>query len=119
MPELSDQIAVVTGAARGIGAAISRNLAALGATVVLVARDRECLSEVEASIEAAGGHAKIALVDLLDDSAIAGLGRLIEQEHGRCDILVNNAGMGEFGRPLHEMDPASWDRTMATNLGAP
>jgi NAD(P)-dependent dehydrogenase (short-subunit alcohol dehydrogenase family) len=119
MENLSGQVAVVTGAARGIGAAIGKRLAAMGATMVLAARDRARLDEVAGAIEAAGGRAEVAVFDLMDEAAIAEFATSIKQRHRRCDILVNNAGVGKIGAPLHEMAPKDWDALMGTNLRGP
>jgi NAD(P)-dependent dehydrogenase (short-subunit alcohol dehydrogenase family) len=113
------QVAVVTGAARGIGAAIGKRLSALGATVFLAARYRERLAAVQAEIANAGGHAEIAPFDLCDEASISRLANSVQERFGRCDILVNNAGIGEIGRPLHETSSQTWDRIMATNLRGP
>jgi 3-oxoacyl-[acyl-carrier protein] reductase len=119
MPRLGGQIAVVTGAGRGIGEAISRRLAVLGARVVLIARDFERLLALQEEIEAAGGQAHAASIDLRNPQAIAELGRSLQEQYGRCDILVNNAGIGAIGKPLHELDPEDWTAVMQTNLRAP
>lgn len=116
MENLSSQLAVVTGAARGIGAAIGKRLAAMGAIVALAARDKTKLKEVAYEIEAAGGQAEYAAFDLLDEAAIERFAADIQNKHGRCDILVNNAGVGRMGRPLRETAPADWDAVMGTNL---
>lgn len=117
--ELKGQVAVITGAARGIGEAISKQLASMGATVVLVARDKARLEQVRQEIESDGGSAHIAPLDLLDQSAIAQLGKAIQNQHGRCDILINNAGIGLIGKPLIDMAPSDWDTLMSTNLRGP
>jgi NAD(P)-dependent dehydrogenase (short-subunit alcohol dehydrogenase family) len=117
--ELREQVAVVTGAARGIGAAISRQLASMGATVVLAARDNALLERVKHEIEDAGGAAEVAELDLLDESSVESLAKAVETRHRRCDILVNNAGIGVIGKPLIEMSPAEWDRMMGTNMRGP
>lgn len=119
MAELSGRIAVVTGAGRGIGEAVSKRLAALGATVLLVARDKVRLAELEQEIQAAGGAAESASVDLTDTGAIETFTASVRDRFGRCDILVNNAGIGGIGTPLHEFEPEAWDALMATNLRAP
>lgn len=119
MQELSGQIAVVTGAARGIGAAIGRRLAAMGATVVLTARDAEALKQVAGEILATGGHAEVADFDLRSETAVSDFTAAVQQRHGRCDILVNNAGVGKIGAPLHEMPLKDWDTVMETNLRGP
>jgi NAD(P)-dependent dehydrogenase (short-subunit alcohol dehydrogenase family) len=119
MEELSGQVAVITGAARGIGAAIAKRLAAMGATAVLAARDETGLKKVMGEIEAAGGRAECAAFDLMDEAAIHRVAAEIRERHGRCDILVNNAGVGRIGRPLWETAPADWDAVMGTNLRGP
>jgi len=119
MENLSGQVAVVTGAGRGIGAAISKRLAAMGATVVLTARDETRLKEVAQEIEQARGRAEVAAFDLLDEAAITAFADGLRQRYGRCDLLVNNAGVGRIGAPLHEMDPRDWDAVMGTNLRGP
>jgi 3-oxoacyl-[acyl-carrier protein] reductase len=117
--EIKGQVAIVTGAGRGIGEAISKQLASMGASVVLVGRDAAQLERVKREIETSGGTAQIAQVDLLEEPSIAKLARLVESQYQRCDILVNNAGIGLIGKPLHEMPPAEWDTLMGTNLRGP
>jgi len=113
------KVAVVTGAARGIGEAIARRLASLGMTVMLLARDRERLQAVRAGIEDSGGKAEAYPCDLRDETAADGLGSYIRQKHTRCDVLVNCAAIGLTGKPLHQMSVAEWDDLMATNLRGP
>ena len=119
MLPLNEQIAIVTGAGRGIGAAISRRLAALGATVLLVARDEGHLTDVKREIEGAGGNAHVYPFDLLREDAIGAFATSVKERFGRCDVLVNNAGIGAIGKPLHETAPETWDAMMGTNLRAP
>lgn len=119
MQTLSGQVAVVTGAARGIGAAIGKQLAAMGATVVLTARDEARLNEVAREIRSVGGRAEYSTFDLLDEIEVAKFAASIQQQHRRCDILVNNAGVGKIGAPLHEMNTNDWDVLMGTNLRGP
>jgi 3-oxoacyl-[acyl-carrier protein] reductase len=119
MTQLDGQVAVVTGAGRGIGEAISMRLAALGATVLLVGRDQQRLGEVRQRIASASGRAEAAALDLRDESSVANLAKLVKERFGRCDILVNNAGIGEIGTPLHETAPEVWDQVMGTNLRGP
>jgi NADP-dependent 3-hydroxy acid dehydrogenase YdfG len=117
--ELKGQLAVVTGAARGIGAAISKRLASMGATVILAARDKQKLSEVQSQIQSTGGTTHIAELDLLDENSISNLAKTVETGYRRCDILINNAGIGLLGKSLIEMEPADWDNLMGTNLRGP
>ena len=119
MAELDAQIAVVTGAGRGIGQAVSKRLATMGALVLLVARDAARLGKVQTEITAAGGRAETQSLDLLEQSAITTFVEMIKTRHGRCDILVNNAGIGKIGRPLYETAPDDWDAMLGTNLRAP
>ncbi len=113
------KVAVVTGAARGIGEAISRRIARMGAHVVLVARDREQLDAVRQSIEADGGEATAYSLDVRDTGAVDRFAAELGERWKRCDVLVNNAGTGRFGGPLHEMPPDAWDETIETNLRGP
>jgi 3-oxoacyl-[acyl-carrier protein] reductase len=119
MAELTGQIAVVTGAGRGIGEAVGKRLAGMGAMVLLIARDTGRLADVKRQIEGAEGQAEIFPLDLRVEDAIADLATSIKERYGRCDILVNNAGVGAIGTPLHETSPETWDTVMATNLRAP
>ncbi len=119
MAMLSGQIAIVTGAGRGIGRTISKRLAVLDATALLVGRNISPLIEVKGEIEAAGGRAELHPLDLLRAEDIAAFAASVQAQYGRCDILVNNAGIGVLGKPLHETSPESWDSMMSTNLRAP
>jgi 3-oxoacyl-[acyl-carrier protein] reductase len=116
---LSNQVAVVTGAARGIGEAIALRLARMGATLVLTARDQARLNQVRAAIEQLGGKALVAPCDLTDANAVAALGERVGKECGRCDILVNNAGVSVLRKPLVDLPVDEWDKMMLTNLRAP
>lgn len=116
---LAGQVAVVTGASRGIGAAIARKLASLGAHVVLTARDRDRIDTVRGEIVASGGSAEGHACDLAGAAQIDSLAKAVLTKHRRCDILVNNAGIGSFARPLHETTAVEFDATMSTNLRAP
>jgi 3-oxoacyl-[acyl-carrier protein] reductase len=116
---LRNQVAVVTGAARGIGEAIANRLADMGATVVLTARDQARLAQVKTAIENRGGRAFVLACDLTDASAVGDLGEKVAKEHGRCDILVNNAGVGVLRKPLIDLPVEEWDQMMHTNLRAP
>jgi len=113
---LHEQAAVVTGAGRGIGAAIARKLAGLGAVVILCGRKRDPLESTAAGIGEAGGRAEVLPCDVTDWRSVEAAAQHINKTHGRADILVNNAGIGGFGGPLHEMPPDSWDAVLNTNL---
>ena len=113
---LAEQVAVVTGGSRGIGAAIARKLASMGATVIIVGRDRSRLQSVEKEIRDAGHKVEACAYDVTSCGQVSNLAAHVGREYGRLDILVNNAGVGTFGSPLHEMKPDDWDRTLNTNL---
>ena len=116
---LHGQVAVVTGAARGIGAAIARELGRLGAAVVVTARDSARLTAVAEEIAHAGGRAVALPCELTRAEAIEEFGSRVKQEFGRCDILVNCAGIAFSGKPLHEFSPEDWTTTFQINLRAP
>ena len=113
---LSNQIALVTGAGRGIGAAIARRLASLGATVVLCGRTVQTLEATAAAIRSAGGQTRAEQCDVADLGSVQALAASVEQTFHRLDILVNNAGVGAFSGPLHEMTPETWEKILNTNL---
>jgi len=116
---LSGQVAVVTGAGRGIGAAIARKLAEMGATTVLCGRKRAPLDAVTGEIKHAGGQAHAVECDVSDQRSVEALAAQVEKQFGRVDILVNNAGIGGFGGPLHQLAPDSWEQILNTNLRGP
>src|SRR5262252_1405308 len=113
---LADQVAVITGAGRGIGAAIARNLARLGARAVLCGRTREPLEKVSAAIHDQSGQSAVMECDVTDLDSVESMAGRVDRTFGRLDILVNNAGIGGDGGPLHELSPKSWDAVMNTNL---
>jgi NAD(P)-dependent dehydrogenase (short-subunit alcohol dehydrogenase family) len=115
--DLSDKIALVTGAAAGIGSAIARRLASDGASVVLVDLDKAGGSTAGA-IEEAGGEATFVQADVTDDSQIVAAIEAAADRFGGLDILVNNAGGVE--PPFYpDAEPARWNRTLDLNLRAP
>jgi 3-oxoacyl-[acyl-carrier protein] reductase len=113
---LQGQIAVVTGAGRGIGAAIAEKLASMGAGVVLCGRTLDPLESTAKNISRSGGQAEAVACDVTAISAVEKLAKHVDSRYGRVDIAVNNAGIGGFGGPLHEMPPDSWERVLNTNL---
>jgi 3-oxoacyl-[acyl-carrier protein] reductase len=113
---LHGQVAVVTGGGRGIGAGISRRLAALGATVVLCGRTRAPLESTAGAIRQAGGRGDVAECDVSRLESVEALAKHVESSFGRLDILVNNAGVGGVRVPLHQVPPDVWDEVMNTNL---
>jgi 3-oxoacyl-[acyl-carrier protein] reductase len=113
---LTGQVAVVTGAGRGIGAAIARGLAKLGAVAVVCGRTRVALDSIVQGIIREGGRAEVVECDVTSLALVESAARHLETAFGRLDILVNNAGVGGFGGPLHQLDPAAWDQMLNTNL---
>lgn len=101
---LTDQVAIVTGAGRGIGAACAVALAEAGADVVISARSEDQLGEVAAQIEATGRRAHIVVADLSDLDAVAGLATAAKEAFGRLDVVVDNLG-GTMPRPFEHTSP--------------
>jgi NAD(P)-dependent dehydrogenase (short-subunit alcohol dehydrogenase family) len=118
---LTDQVALVTGASRGIGRAIGLALAAEGASVVLTARDVEDLHSARAEIEGNGGTCLTVAADLADRGAARRVFDVAIAELGRIDVLVNNAGIGSSAdpRPVVDYDDAFWELTLYLNLTVP
>jgi len=115
---LAGRIALVTGASRGIGAAVARLFAAEGAHVVLAARTVGGLEEVDDQIQAAGGSATLVPLDLQEFDKIDQMGAALYERFGRLDILVGNAGhIGSLG-PMSHQDPKVFKRVMETNVTA-
>lgn len=113
---LSTHVALVTGAGRGIGAAVSRTIAELGAALVMTGRTRQSLEATAAALAPSGSAIDVIPCDIQDLRSVEDLASQVEQKHGRLDILVNNSGVGVFGRPLHQLAPGDWDRVLNTNL---
>ncbi len=115
---LTGRIALITGASRGIGAAVAQRFAREGAHVILVARTVGGLEAVDDAIQKAGGMATLVPMDLGDGNKIDQLGAQIAERYGKLDILVGNAAMLGSLIPLAHMDTKFWDRIMAVNLTA-
>jgi 3-oxoacyl-[acyl-carrier protein] reductase len=116
MLNLTSKVALVTGASRGIGAAIARRLAAQGAIVVAAARGTNAESNV-ADIVLNGGTAQAVSLDVTDPAAVETVVKDVLAMHGRIDILVNNAGITR-DQLLMRMKRDDWDAVIATNLTA-
>ncbi|MBO0736451.1 MAG: SDR family NAD(P)-dependent oxidoreductase [Alphaproteobacteria bacterium] len=118
MGRLAGKVALITGASRGIGAAVARRFAEEGAHVVIAARTVGGLEEVDDEIRAAGGSATLVPLDLRDFIKIDELAAALFERYRRLDILVGNAA--EFGTfsPLGHIDPATWTEVIDLNLTA-
>ena len=114
---LENKVALVTGASRGIGFAVARSLAGLGAKVALCARDPERLEKAAAQLKGAGAAVAAIPTDVRNANEISPLVRKAEQTLGAIDILVNNAGIGSFA-PVQEASEADWNAILDTNLKA-
>ncbi|MSO65640.1 MAG: SDR family NAD(P)-dependent oxidoreductase [Alphaproteobacteria bacterium] len=113
---LQDRVALITGASRGIGAAVAQCFAAEGAHVVLVARTVGGLEEVDDTIRAAGGTATLVPLDLRDFAGIDRMAAALAERFGRLDILVGNAAtLGEL-RPVPHYSPEMWAEVIELNL---
>lgn len=110
------QIALVTGASKGIGAATAEALAAAGAHVILTARDGKALEAIEERIFAAGGSATIAPVDLAEPDGIARLAAAIRGRWDKLDILVINAALCPQLTGVVDIDQKSWNKALTVNV---
>ena len=115
---LAGRIALVTGASRGIGAAVARLFAAEGAHIVAVARTVGGLEELDDAIRAAGGTATLVPQDLREFDAIDKLGAALHERYGQLDVLVGNAGVLGGLTPVSHIEPEVWDEALAINLTA-
>ena len=116
--DLSDDVAVVTGAGRGIGEGIANTLAEAGAAVVCAARRGDEVEAVAAGIRARGWRAIALATDVTDNDAVEALAQKAISEFGHLDIWINNAGGSPIQTPLTELDAKEWDATMRLNLTA-
>lgn len=112
---LSGQTTLVTGASRGIGLAIARRLAAMGARIALCARSEKAASQAASLLRSEGAEVLGMAADVTRAAEVAALVEKTSQAYGGIHILVNNAGVGVFG-PAHEASEADWDHVMDTNL---
>jgi NAD(P)-dependent dehydrogenase (short-subunit alcohol dehydrogenase family) len=115
---LTNRIALVTGASRGIGYATARALAKAGAHIVAVARTQGGLEELDDEIRKDGGSATLVPLSLTDFDGIARLGAALHERNGKLDILVGNAGVAGPSSPLGHIDMKPWNDVIALNLSA-
>lgn len=115
MKQLTDRVAIVTGASEGIGKAIALAFGEEGAKVVLAARSLDKIEALAKSIRDQGGDAVAVKTDVTSEAEIIALFKATKDKYGRLDLLVNNAGMASGG-PTHEMSLETWQKMMNTNL---
>src|SRR5476651_1655282 len=115
---LTDRIALVTGASRGIGAALALQLAQAGAHVIAVARTVGGLEELDDQIRGAGGSATLVPLDMKDSDGIARLALALNERYGRLDVLIGNAGILGPLSPLGHVEPKDWDNLLSVNVTA-
>jgi NAD(P)-dependent dehydrogenase (short-subunit alcohol dehydrogenase family) len=119
-PPLGGQVALITGAGRGIGRSIALTLAELGASTVLCGRSRAALEQTANAIQSSGGpnpeKSSVIECDVTDLQSVEALAERVERTLHRLDILVNNAGIAAAAVPLHQLAPGDWDRVLNTNL---
>lgn len=120
MPDkkLEGRVALITGASRGIGAAVARRFAAEGAHVVLAARTVGGLEAVDDAIRREGGTATLVPIDLREEELIAGLAQAVAERFGLLDILVGNGAILGDLTPVAHMESAMWERVMQVNVTA-
>ncbi|MEM9878541.1 MAG: SDR family NAD(P)-dependent oxidoreductase [Pseudomonadota bacterium] len=119
MLDLTNKIALITGASRGIGAAIAKGLAARGAHVILVSKTPGALEEIDDQIQAAGGKpATLVPVDLTDGEGIDRLGGALYERFGKLDVLIAAAGVLGDLIPITHVPVKQWDNELAVNLTA-
>jgi NAD(P)-dependent dehydrogenase (short-subunit alcohol dehydrogenase family) len=115
MGRLDGRLALITGASRGLGAALAERFAKEGARLILIARTSGGLEEVDDRVRAAGGEATLVPQDLTKGEAIDELGRVLAERFGRLDILVSNAAELRSLSPIAHVDPSELEKTIATN----
>ncbi|MBN2272289.1 MAG: SDR family oxidoreductase [Sedimentisphaerales bacterium] len=116
--KLDGKVAMVTGASRGIGRAISVALGAEGASIVLAARAVHKLKETAELVKQAGGQAEIVVTELTDEDSIKNLVKVVGENYGKLDVLVNNAGVTHSAK-LEQTATEDWQRCMLVNARAP
>jgi NAD(P)-dependent dehydrogenase (short-subunit alcohol dehydrogenase family) len=115
---LKDRVALITGASRGIGRAVAERFAREGAHVLLIARTREALEQVNDAIKAQGGTATLVPLNLMHGPKIDALGPALYERFGRLDILVGNAGILGRLSPLPHIPSQHWEQVMRVNVTA-
>lgn len=119
MGKLNSQIALITGANRGIGKGIAEAFAREGASLVITARDAALLEGAAKELEAVGSAVLAIPADVTSEEQMQSLFREAQRRFGRLDLLINNAGTWVGGAPLDQMTVEAWDQVIAVNLRGP
>jgi len=115
LPPLAGQVALITGASRGIGLAIARRLGEMGAQLAICGREAHALEHAREALRRAGYETLAVPADVTRRAEVDTLVKRTNEALGEIEMLVNNAGVGVFA-PLHELREEDWDRVMDTNL---
>ncbi|MBH0195270.1 MAG: SDR family oxidoreductase [Nitrospira sp.] len=116
MKRLEGKVAVITGGNAGIGEAVAKRFALEGASVVVTGRRQQELDRVVKIVRQSNGRALAVAGSVTDEAHAQDVVRKTIDSFGRIDMLVNNAGIGDFGKRLHEIDDATWDKIFDINL---
>jgi NAD(P)-dependent dehydrogenase (short-subunit alcohol dehydrogenase family) len=114
-PNLSDKIALISGASKGLGRAMALDLSEAGATIALVSRNAEKLQNVREEIQSSGGNAKVFVSDVAKEEDVQGLESAVSDQLGKVQILINNAGMN-IRKNLVDFSLDEWRVVLDTNL---
>jgi NAD(P)-dependent dehydrogenase (short-subunit alcohol dehydrogenase family) len=113
--ELEGKVALITGASKGLGKAMSLALAEAGAKVALVSRDKKLLGEVATAVRALGSEAEVFPADVSDEAQVLALEKAVTARFGKLHILINNAGIN-LRKPITDFTLEEWNRIQATNV---
>jgi NAD(P)-dependent dehydrogenase (short-subunit alcohol dehydrogenase family) len=113
---LNGKVSIITGAGGGIGRTIALRFAAEGSAVVIAGPTEEKVHRVVREIEASGGKARAAVIDVADEAGVKAMTADALTQYGRIDILINNAGIAGPTALVHKLELRDWERTMAVNL---
>jgi NAD(P)-dependent dehydrogenase (short-subunit alcohol dehydrogenase family) len=116
MDRVKNKVAVVTGAAMGIGKATARLLAEEGAKVAVTDIEEDDCRQVAEEIQEAGGTARAWVLDVSDEEEVRQVFQEVAEAFGGLDVLVNNAGISGANRPTHELTREEWEKVMAVNV---